>query len=123
MKKKVRNVSIMDMNFVYWYKCGRIYILNISPKTDKNTKVSIIFDLKAPQETQGCSWCCFEILCLKEDAQVKLQIAEPKFISDVTAYLVHTKQFAKYKVNVLDGLELLTAMGYSKIEPKWSPYW
>ncbi len=123
MKKKVRNVSIKDKDFVYWYKCGRIYTLNITPKEDKNTKVSIIFDLNAPEETQGCSWCCYEILCLKEDTNVKLLIAEPKFISEATAYLINTSQFTVNKTNVLDGLGLLLAMGYTEIEPIWSPYW
>jgi len=43
LKNKLRNITVRKQSFVYWYLCGKDFVLNISSKEDKTAKVTLVF--------------------------------------------------------------------------------
>ncbi len=122
MEKKIRNITVDNKSFVWWYVSGHKYILNISPKEDKTTKISIIFEATEPEDINTYSNGFFEVSCLKDNLEMRLHLAGPKFVSEAIAYCISNNNFIKNKINPMNGVELLKIMGYSNIKPIWNWY-
>ncbi len=121
MKKKIRDISVNGEKYVYWYKRNRnTSTLNISPKEDKTTKISIVFDIVVPEEEKRYCSGFYGVECIKDNEIVRLSVGEPKFVSFVIDYFVRTNSFVKNKVKIVDGIKLLNDFGYTEIKPLWT---
>ncbi len=122
MEKKIRNITVNNKAFVWWHMSGHKYILNISPKEDKTTKVSIIFEAKETEDIRTYANGFFEVSCLKDNLEERLHLASSKFVSEAIAYCISNNKFIDNKNNTINGVELLKIMGYSNIKPIWNWY-
>ncbi len=123
MKNKLRNIKVNNKEFVYWFLSTEKFVLTVSPREEKNTKIIITFDAKDTEFRQMIGWGLFGISAVKNGEVVCLKIAEPKFVSTVVEYFINTGGFTKNKIHNFDGFKLLEDMKYSEIKPIWSFIW
>jgi len=91
LKSKLRNIIVNNESFVYWYFSG---VLDISPKEDKNIKIEIIYKAAAPDNDPRTFWYFYDIQAKKDDKEVLLNIALPRFIAEIISFLlIHKKEW------------------------------
>lgn len=122
LKANLRNIVVNNQNYVYWFFGGSKFILNISPKNNKNNKIEIIFKASPPNNERGYFWAFYKISSLKDNAEIVIELAQPKFVAEVIMYLTTRKDdvFAKKNLSkVSDGMALLRDMRYTNFNPIW----
>lgn len=126
MKTKLRKLTVEDQPYVYWHVGGSRLTLNISPKEDKTTKITLIFEADPPNEERHTFWAFYDISAHKNNLHTTIHLGKPKHIAEIIHYLQNEQQelWLKGKQNTIDNAwELLQAMGYSKMEPIWIEQW
>lgn len=128
MKNKLRNINVKGQAFVYWYTYGKVFILNISVRDNKNIRIKLIFDASSivPKEKTNSFWAFFEMKYIKSGYERCVNLSRPKIVAEFINHLIiynglifnQTKQF----VNMV-GMLLLNMMGYSNVEPVWIAGW
>ncbi|GGG02183.1 hypothetical protein GCM10010912_53760 [Paenibacillus albidus] len=126
MKSQLRNITIDGHAFVYWYSSGYHLTLNLSPKENKNTKVTLIFQADPPDEDPHTFWAFYDITAHKNDLETTIHLGRPKHIAEIISYLMKDRQkwFTKGKSHILNNAwDLLKEMGYSNLKPVWIGEW
>ncbi|WP_405108008.1 hypothetical protein MHH28_28375 [Paenibacillus sp. FSL K6-1217] len=126
MKTQIRNLTIQDQPFVYWLVGGPRFTLNISPKEDKTTKITLIFEAAPPEEEHHTFWEFYDISAYKDNYHIIIHLGNPRHISEIILYLQQEKPelWLKGKHHTIENAwELLQAMGYSDMEPIWIKHW
>lgn len=126
LKNKLRNITVRKQSFVYWYLSGKDFVLNISPKEDKTSKVTLVFSGVAPDDDPVMFWAFYEIKALKDNTKTLICLARPKFIAEIISHFLDNADnpFEKGNTNVLnDAMDLLIRMGYTDLNPVWIREW
>ncbi|KZE71238.1 hypothetical protein [Paenibacillus jamilae] len=126
MKSHLRNITVDGYAFVYWYTGGSRFILNLSPKENKNIKITLIFKAAPPEEEPHTSWSFYDISAQNNGMDVVIHLGKPKHIAEIISYLManRPKLWIQGKPQVLDhAWDLLKEMGYSKFNPIWIRQW
>ncbi|GKS14897.1 hypothetical protein YDYSY3_58970 [Paenibacillus chitinolyticus] len=126
MKSQLRNITIDSQAFVYWYSGGQSFTLNISPKENKNIKITLIFESNPPDEDPLTSWAFYNITAQKNDLETTIHLGKPKHIAEIISYLMKQRKelFTKGQPHILNNAwDLLMEMGYSNFNPVWVGEW
>lgn len=130
MKKKVRQITVVNQNYVWWYGISkRITVLYLSPATDKTNIVRIEFAKISDvpdKKTWGIGMSYAEKVSMtKGGEQFEMKIISPKMVSMLITYLVKERPevFDKRReITFKDGYALLSGMGYTKISVELGIY-
>jgi hypothetical protein len=126
MKSQLRNITIDSQAFVYWYSGGKSFTLNISPKENKNIKITLIFESNPPDEDPLTFWAFYNITAQKNDLETTIHLGKPKHIVEIISYLMKQRKelFTKGQPHILNNAwDLLMEMGYSNFNPVWVGEW
>ncbi|MCG7408321.1 hypothetical protein MH117_12890 [Paenibacillus sp. ACRRX] len=126
MKSQLRNITIDSQAFVYWYTAGKTFTLNISPRENKNIKVTLIFESKPPDEDPFTSWAFYNITAQINGLEADIHLCKPKHIAEIISYLMKQRKelFTKGQPHILNNAwNLLMEMGYSHFNPIWVGEW
>ncbi len=74
MKKKLRNITVNDRKFMWWYLGKEKLILSFTPKENKNQKVSTIFDFQVPKEVSCYYYGLFQFCATFSNEEVRLKV-------------------------------------------------
>lgn len=131
MKKKVRQITVENQNYVWWYGISeRITVLYLSPAADKTNIVRIEF-AKMPNMPDGEIWStgmsyAEKVGMTKGGERFEIKIISPKMAAMLIAYLVKERPetFGKCReITFQDGYALLGGMGYTEISVELGMYW
>ncbi|MGW9528219.1 hypothetical protein ACWHAM_10775 [Paenibacillus terrae] len=126
MKSQLRNITVDGDAFVYWYSGGSRFILNLSPKENKNIKITLIFQADPPEEEPLTFWSFYDISAQNNETETVIHLGKPKHIAEIISYLMAKRQelWIQGKPQVLDhAWDLLKEMGYSELNPIWIRQW
>ncbi|MEE4578710.1 hypothetical protein [Paenibacillus polymyxa] len=126
MKSQLRNITVDGYAFVYWYSGGSRFILNLSPKENKNIKITLIFQADPPDEEPRTFWAFYDISAQNNEIETVVHLGKPKHIAEIISYLMAKRQelWTQGKPQVLDNAwDLLKEMGYSELNPIWIRQW
>ncbi len=126
MKTSLRNITVHDQKFVYWYASGACFTLNLSVKGDKNSTITLLFQAISPPEKPYTFWAFYDITAQQNESEVILHLARPKHIAEILAYLLDQRYelWLKGKPQVIEcGWEILQEMGYADPKPVWVTEW
>lgn len=131
MKKIVRQITVENQNYVWWYGISeRVTVLYLSPAADKTNIVRIEF-AKMPDIPDGKTWStgmsyAEKVGMMKDGERFEIKIISPKMASMLIAYLVKERPetFGKRReITFQDGCALLGGMGYTEISVESGVYW
>ena len=80
------------------------------------------FEASPPNNERGYFWAFYKVSSLKDNAEIVIELSQPKFIAEIILYLISRKDdvFAKKNQSkVSDGIALLRQMGYTNFNPIW----
>lgn len=126
MKSQLRNMTVDGYAFVYWYSSGSRFILNLSPKENKNIKITLVFQANPPEEEPRTFWSFYDISAQNIEMETVIHLGKPKHIAEIISYLMAKRQdlWIQGKPQVLDhAWDLLKEMGYSELKPIWIRQW
>lgn len=126
MKSKLRNITVNNEKFVYWYSGCSSFRLFFSPKENKNIRFELIFSAPLPDnDPHTFFWTFYKIISIYNKEEIVLSIAMPKFIAYVISYLMLTQKelFKEKKHHTINGMTLLNEMGYTNLKPIWKVEW
>ncbi|MCP3806619.1 hypothetical protein NLX78_05195 [Paenibacillus sp. Lou8.1] len=126
MKSQLRNITVDGYAFVYWYSGESRFILNLSPKENKNIKITLIFQANPPEEESHTFWSFYDISAQNIEMETVIHLGKPKHIAEIISYLMAKRQelWVQGKPHVLDNAwDLLKEMGYSELKPIWIRQW
>lgn len=126
MNTQIRQLTVQDQHYVYWHVGGSRLTLNISPKEDKTTKITLIFAAAPPEEDRHTAWEFYDISAYKNNTRTNIHLGKPRHISEIILYIQREKRelWLKGKQHTIENAwELLQAMGYSNLEPVWVKRW
>lgn len=126
MKNKLRNITVGEQSFVYWYSSGTSFNLNISPKNDKTSKISLIFAADAPADDPIMFWVFYKIHAFKDNSEASICLTSPKNIAEIISFLLHNTEnpFMKGHTRIINNaMDLLYEMGYTSLTPVWIREW
>lgn len=128
MKSRLRNLTIEGQAYVYWYTSGHRFTLNLSPKDNKNIKITLIFQADPPDEDPYTFWAFYDITAVKDGLQTTIHLGKPKHIAQILSYLRKERSIwftpGQGRPHVVEhAWDLLQEMGYSRLEPVWVGEW
>ncbi len=126
MKAPLRNITIDSQAFVYWYSSGSQFTLNLSPKHNKNIKITLIFQADPPEELSNSSWGFYDISAQYNETETIIHIAKPRHIAAILTYLVNERPefWLQEKTQVIENAwTILEQMGYHNPQPVWIAEW
>lgn len=126
MKTQLRKLTVQDQPYVYWHAGGSCLTLNISPKEDKTTKITLIFEATPPDEERHTFWAFYDISAHKNNLHTTIHLGKPRHIAEIIHYLQQERPelWLKGKQHTINNAwEILQAMGYSNLEPIWIKQW
>ncbi|MFD1884922.1 hypothetical protein [Paenibacillus wenxiniae] len=126
MKTSLRNITVHDQAFVYWYSSGACFTLNLSAKNNKNSKVTLKFQATPPQEKPYTFWAFYNVTAQYNETETIIHLALPKHIAEILAYLLQERPelWSQGKPQMIDsGWEILEGMGYVEAKPVWVAEW
>lgn len=126
MRSQLRNITVDSYAFVYWYTGGSRFVLNLSPKENKNIKVTLIFQADPPDEEPRTFWAFYDISAQNNEIETVIHLGKPKHIAEIISYLMAKRQelWTQGKPQVLDNAwDLLKEMGYFELNPIWIRQW
>lgn len=122
MKRQLRNITVDDHPFVYWHSGGSRFILHISPKQDKNIKITLVFEADPPDEDPYTFWCFYDIAAEKSNEQTIIHLGKPRHIAQIIDYLKKERPELWHKGQPHppeNAWDVLRDMGYSNLRPIW----
>lgn len=125
MKNKLRNITVAGQAFVYWYSSGESFILNISPKNMKTSKITLEFIADAPDDDPIMFWAFYMIHVVKNNAEASICLTSPKNIAELISFLLNDNEnlFTKGHTRIINAMDLLNKMGYTNLSPVWKREW
>lgn len=126
MRSQLNTITVGGCAFVYWYSDGARFILHLSPKEDKNIKITLIFPADPPEEEPHTVWSFYDISAQYHELVTVIHLGKPKHIAEIISYLRANRQelWVRKKPHVLeDAWGLLKEMGYSELNPIWTRQW
>lgn len=126
VKTQIRQLTVQDQHYVYWHAGGSRLTLNISPKEDKTTKITLLFPATPPEEDRHTAWEFYDISACKNNSQTTIHLGKPGPISEIIHYIEREKpelRLTGKQHTIENAWELLQAMGYSNLEPVWVKRW
>ncbi|WP_025681246.1 hypothetical protein [Paenibacillus massiliensis] len=122
MKSPLRNITVDNHVFVYWHSGGPRFVLHISPKVDKNIKITLVFAADPPDEDPFTSWCFYDITAQKNNEQTIIHLGKPRHIAEIIDYLKKERPelWCKGQPHIIENAwDTLRDMGYTNLRPIW----
>ena len=126
MRKKIRNIIVNNVNYVYWYNLDNQFTkIYLSVLNDKTIKIIVNFRNKSNIDYSDSPFFhrLSNINVIKGSEEFNINILSPKFVSELINYILDKNSnifYEKNKYTNFDGYLILEDMGYNKINPNWS---
>ncbi|WP_046227324.1 hypothetical protein [Paenibacillus dauci] len=126
MKSLLRNITVDHRAFVYWYSSGACFTLNLSPKENKNIKITLLFKANPPDEDPYTFWAFYDISAQRDGLDTTIHLGKPRHIAEILSYLLtsHQELWTQTTPQIIDhAWEILEEMGYTNPTPLWIGEW